>query len=396
MSDRRLLYAAGFLRATAVAMTGVLLGLYLPTLGLDTAATGLVVGAGLAGGALATLLATLWVERIGRRRFLAGVALVSALGTAAAAFVSAPAALAAVAFLGMLNGMGRDRGAASVLEQALLPSTTDDRGRTGVFARYTVLQDVGSALGSLLAAAPALLVATAGLGRLDAQRAGLLLCALLLLPGFFLYRGLSPAVVPPPAPRVPLAPESRRVLARICGLFALDGIGGGFLTTALLTVFFKARFDASDGAVAGLFFGSRVLNALSHFGAAWLARRIGLVNTMVFTHIPGSLLLVTVAFAPSFPVAAVLFLLREGLVEMDVPTRSSYVMAVVRPEERTFASGATHLVRVAAWAVAPSLAGLFMKGMALGVPLFAGAGLKITYDVLLWVSFRKLKPPEER
>src|SRR5205814_7353889 len=138
-------------------------------------------------------------------------------------------------------------------------------------------------------------------------------------------------------------------------LFALDSLGGGFLTTALLSFFFFARFGVSPATVGLLFFGARLANALSHLLAAWLARRIGLVNTMVFTHLPSSLLLVTVGFAPSFPVAAVLFLLREGLVEMDVPTRSSYVVAVVRPEERTFATGATLLVRLAAWAVAPAL-----------------------------------------
>jgi predicted MFS family arabinose efflux permease len=144
-----------------------------------------------------------------------------------------------------------------------------------------------------------------------------------------------------------------------------------------------------------LFFGARLANALSHLAAAWLARRIGLVNTMVFTHVPSSLLLVTVAYAPSFPVAAALFLLREGLVEMDVPTRQSYVMAMVRPEERTFASGVTNLVRMGAWAVAPSFAGLFMSGLSLATPLYAGAGLKLAYDVLLFFSFRRLKPPEE-
>lgn len=397
MNDRRLLYAAGFLRATAVAMTGVLLGLYLPALGLDTAATGLVVGAGLAGGALATLAATLRAERWGRRRFLLGLAVLTTAGTAASAFLDTPGALAAVAFLGMMNGMGRDRGASAVLEHALLPSTTDDRGRTGVFARYTVLQDVGSALGCLAAGLPSLLAGAGPGSEVASLRWGLLGCSALLLPGVLLYGRLSPGLVAPAREEeTRLSPESRGVLARLCALFALDGIGGGFLTTALLTVFFRRRFDASGEAVALLFFGSRVLNALSHFGAAWLARRIGLVNTMVFTHIPGSLLLLTVAFAPSFPVAAALFLLREGLVEMDVPTRTSYVMAVVRPGERTTASGATSLVRTASWAVAPSLAGWFMGGVVLATPLFVGAGLKISYDLLLWRSFRRLRPPEER
>jgi predicted MFS family arabinose efflux permease len=190
--------------------------------------------------------------------------------------------------------------------------------------------------------------------------------------------------------------ESRRILFKISSLFAVDSLAGGFLTTALLAFFFYESFGASEIAVGFLFFGARVLNAGSHLGAAWLATRIGLVNTMVFTHIPSSLLLFTVPFAPNFPTAAVLFLLREGLVEMDVPTRQSYVMAVVRPEERTFASGITHLVRLASWAVAPAFAGLLMRSLSLGAPLLIGAAMKLSYDLLLFAAFRRLKPPEER
>jgi hypothetical protein len=179
-------------------------------------------------------------------------------------------------------------------------------------------------------------------------------------------------------------------------LFAIDSLAGGFLTTAMMSFFFFERFGVSEAVIATLFFGARLLNSVSHLGAAWLAKRIGLVNTMVFTHIPSSLLLVTVAFAPSFPVAAVLFLLREGLVEMDVPTRQSYVLAVVEPSERTVVSGITMLVRLAAWAVAPGFAGLLMTGNTMFLPLVIGAAMKITYDILLWRAFRGLKPPEER
>jgi hypothetical protein len=181
----------------------------------------------------------------------------------------------------------------------------------------------------------------------------------------------------------------------VCALFALDGLGGGFLTTAMLAYFFFERFGVGEASVALLFFGARVMNAASHLGAAWLSKHIGLVNTMVFTHIPSSLLLVTVAFVPSFPVAAVLFPLREGLVEMDVPTRQSYVFAVVAPEERSLASGVTNLVRLGAWAVAPAFAGLVSTEGSLFVPLVIGAAMKIAYDVLLFAAFRKVRPPEE-
>ena len=414
--DRRLLYAAAFLRSLATALVGVLLGLHLARLGLSAGEIGLVVAAGLAGAAAAALLVTLRGDRLGRRRALAGLALLAAAGGVTLAFASRPAALAfaGIAFLGMVNGMGRDRGAALILEQAALPATAPDAGRTRAFAWYNVLQDAGHAAGSLLAGLPVWLGRT-GIGEPASYRAAWLLYAALLAAGVPLYARLSPAIEAarsaagsgPATNAVPrgsvegrlagaaaLSPESRRIVARICGLFALDGLGGGLLTTALVSYFFFERFGVGAAAIGLLFAAARVANALSHLGAAWLAARIGLVNTMVFTHLPSSFLLVTVAFAPSFPVAAALFLLREGLVEMDVPTRQSYVMAMVRPEERTAAAGATHIVRLATWAVAPAAAGLFMEG-ALATPLVLGAGLKIAYDLLLYRAFRKLRPPEE-
>jgi len=393
-ADQGRLCFAAFLRATATGLVAVLLGLYLARLRVGPAAFGLVVAAGLAGAALASLLATLRGDRLGRRRFLIGLTVLGGAGALAVPLVTAPLALALCAFLGMLNGMGRDRGAALVLEQAALPETTTNAGRTALFAAYNVLQDAGHALGSLLAITPALLV-TRGLGDLLALRVSFGLLALLALAPLPLYLGLSPAVEKhAPAPTVRLTPSSRRLLARISALFALDSLGGGFLTTAFLSLFFSERFAVGAETLGLLFFAARVLNALSHVGAALLARRIGLVNTMVFTHVPSSLLLVTVAFAPSFPVAAALFLLREGLAEMDVPTRQSYVMAVVRPEERTFASGLTHLVRMGAWAVAPALAGLLATA-SLMTPLVVGAAMKVAYDGLLYAACRRTRPPEE-
>ncbi|MBI4989979.1 MAG: MFS transporter [Rhodocyclales bacterium] len=396
MNDRRLIYAAAFLRALATGMAGVLLGLTLARLGFSAAAIGAVLSAGLAGATLALLVVTWAGDRLGRRRCLLWLSLLGAAGGIGAALVSGPLAMAAAAFVGTLNGMGRDRGAALVLEQAILPATADDAGRTAVFARYNVLTDIGHALGALLAAAPTLLV-VAGIDETQAYRAMFLLYALLLAAGAPLALKLSSAAETGAAgPRRPVSPESKKIIWKISGLFAIDSIAGGFLGSALLSYFFFERFAVSAAMIGGLFFAARGLNALSHLGAAWLAARIGLVNTMVFTHIPSSVLLASVAFAPNFWVAAILFLLREGLVEMDVPTRQSYVMAVVGPEERTWASGVTHLVRVGGWAVAPSFAGWLMQAASLGAPLFIGAGMKIAYDLLLWRAFRKLRPPEER
>ena len=394
--DRSILYAAAFLRALATAMIAVLIGIHLAKLGFDPATIGSVVSAGLAGAAAAALVVTLAADRIGRRRALVLLGLLGALGGAAVALAAQPVVVWLAAFFGMLNGMGRDRGASMILDQVLLPSTTTDDRRTYAFAYYNVVQDVGHALGSLLAGLPTLLRPLLHLPEGESLRWAVGLYALLLLVTAILYSGLSPAAEPAKATKkVEVTPETRRIVTRISALFALDSLGGGFLTTAMLSLFFFTRFGVGEGVVGVLFFAARAANALSHVGAAWLARRIGLVNTMVFTHIPSSLLLVTVPFAPTFPIAAALFVLREGLVEMDVPTRQSYVMAVVRPEERTFASGVTHLVRLSAWAIAPGFAGLFMRGASLAAPLFIGAGMKIAYDVLLYSAFRSVRPPEE-
>jgi len=401
MTDRGRLFAAAFLRALATGMVGVLLGLYLARLGLSSGWLGVTISAGLAGATLSVALATWWGDRIGRRRALFWLAALSAGGGLAMAL--APAGdhgglVLAAAVLGMVNGMGRDRGAALVLEQAILPATTDAAGRTAIFARYNVLMDFGHAIGALAGALPELLALATGMDELAAYRSTFIVYSLLLAAAVPLYAGLTGTAetVPNPAPRIVLAAQSRRVLTRISVLFAIDSIAGGFIGAALISWFFFERFGIPASVIGLLFFGARLMNAISHLGAAWLAARIGLVNTMVFTHIPSSLLLLTVPLAPTFAIAAGLFLLREGLVEMDVPTRQSYVMAMVAPEERTFASGVTHLVRLGGWAVAPAFAGWLMSAVALGSPLMVGAVMKIGYDLALWASFRKLKPPEEQ
>ena len=398
LSDRRRLYAAAFLRAVLTGLMGVLLGLYLARRGFDAIAIGFVIGSGLAGAAMATTIVTFFGDRLGRKLTLIALALFMAAGGVMLLWVQNVAAACAVAFLGMVNGAGRDRAAALALEQAMLPQTTDDAGRTRAFAGYNVMQDVGHALGALGAALPTLIARYSEASELAGYDAAFVLYAVLGLVVAGVYLGLSPAIEAPFKRDAPgtLAPASRRALLQISVLFAIDSLAGGFLGSALLSYFFFERFGIDEAAIAALFFAARVANAVSHLAAAWLAARIGLINTMVFTHIPSSLMLIALAMAPEFWMAAVLFLARELLVEMDVPTRQSYVMAVVQPGERTFAAGITGLVRLGGWAVAPFAAGMLMQGVALATPLLIGAGMKIGYDLLLWRSFRHRRPPEER
>ena len=395
--DRRIVFAASFLRAVANGLIGVIAGIYLAQLGFEPAAWGAVLGAGVAGTAVGAAGVMFWGDRLGRRRWLIALGVLAAAGGIVFALASQIVVLGVAAFLGMLNSLGKDRAAALALEQAILPSTGGDADRTRAFAWYNVIQDVGHALGAGLAVVSPFLRDFAGLAPLDSLRGAVMLYALLYAATATLYLGLSRhAEARADALRVQVSPQSRSILTKMSFLFALDSFAGGFQGSALFAYFFHAQFGASEATIGMLFVGARIMNAFSHLGAAWLAARIGLVNTMVFTHTPSSVLTFTIPFTGSFEMAAVLFLLREGLSEMDVPTRQSYLMAVVQPRERTFAGGVTNLARMCARAVAPVFAGSAMQALTLGAPIMAAAGLKIFYDALLYVSFRKLKAPEER
>jgi len=398
--DARLIYAAAFVRSAIISLIGVIVAIHLAGLGFSITRIGVVIGCGLAGSALATLLVSLRADAWGRRRMLVAFGVLSATGYTALALASDIAILLPLAFLGMLNGMGRDRGGATALEQAILPDTTAADGRTWALAWYNVVLDCGHALGALAGATPVLLSRTLAIDTIAAHRLTFLFCAGVTLVGIVPYLGLSTQTEFAPAADAAVAaasasPETRRVVRRLAVLFGLDSIGGGFLNTTLIAYWFFRRYGTSEAELALLFFAARALNAVSHVGAAWLARRIGLLNTMVWTHLPSSVFLMIAPVAPTATAAAALFLAREALVEMDVPTRQSYVMAVVPRSARTFASGITNVTRTVGWAVGPSVAGAVMQHAALGGPLIIGGTLKIAYDVLLYRSFRHVRPPEE-
>lgn len=393
---RRLLYAAAFLRALGVGLMAVLIGLYCSQLGLSAAQIGAILSAALWGAALAAFVTLAAGPRISERVLLVTLSILPAVGAAVLLSSETFALMLAAAFVGMFSVHGRDRGAIPILEQALFPATTTDADRTRVFAWYNVLLDAGYAVGGLLAALPTLFELSLGFSTLEAMRLSLGLFCVLYAAAAILYAQLPPRT-PGAAPvgLRHLSPESRPIVTKISLLFFLDAFGGGFIGSALFAYFFVEQFGASAAAVAVLFAAGRALSAFSHLAAAWLAKRIGLVNTMVYTHVPSSLLLFTIVAADSFALAAFFFLLREALNEMDVPTRQSYVMAVVRPEERLAAAGITALVRSGGWAAAPILAGLLMQAGGLGLPLVFAGVAKLSYDALLWREFRRVKPPEE-
>jgi MFS family permease len=396
-----LIYGAAFARSTGVGLTGVILGVFLARVGFSPSRIGLVITAGLAGTALATLLTSLRADRLGRRRVAVTINVLAATGGLALSWTSHFSTIVLIGFVGMVNGMGTDRGPLFALEQAVIPQTISVDRRTVALSWHALVMDIGHALGALLAGLPLLLSHGFGLDLLAGYKVTFAIYALLNLTGAVFYLLLS-AAIEADAARVDdvlvarLSPQSRAVVTRLAALSGLDSLGGGFLTDALLAYWFFRRFGISEAHLGLLFSLGNLLNSGSYLIAAWLARRIGLLNTMVFTHIPSSLLLMTVPFAPSPAWAVILYLGWESLVEMDVPARQSYLMAVVRPEERTFSSGVTNLTRSAARSVTPSLAGFVMQHLALGAPLFLGGGLKITYDLLLFTAFRRLKPVEEQ
>ncbi len=394
--QRRILYAAAFLRALAIGLMAVLIALYCARLAMTAAQIGAILSAALWGAALATVV-TLWLgPRLTERELLVGLCVVPVLGGALFLCVDSFALLAGAAFVAMFNVNGRDRGAIPIVEQAIFPATTDDANRTKVFAWYNVLLDSGYAAGGLLAATPALVATAFALGTTEAMRVTLTLFCVLYAVTAVLYSRLPSHVSGAASVGLKqLSPESRPIVVKIGGLFLLDAFGGGFVGSALLAYFFAQRFDVPAAQLAVLFSAGRILSALSHLAAAWLAKRIGLVNTMIYTHVPSSLLLFTIVASDHFALAAFLFLVREGLNEMDVPTRQSYVMAVVKPDERLAAAGVTSLARCVGWASAPMLAGVLMQWGGLGVPLLVAGVTKLAYDVFLWREFRRVKPPEE-
>jgi MFS family permease len=398
--DLLIINTAAFLRSFTFGLTGVVLGIYLFRVGFSSFNIGMVIAGGLVGSALATIGVTAKADRAGRRRTLMVLSLLGAIGAFALALNPPVPVLLLMAFVGMLNGTGTDRSAAFSLEQAIIPGLLPDASRTWGLSWYNVVLDSAGSLGALTAGLPLLLQRWLSFPLLTSYRAVFFGCAFLGVVGAILYLFASAAVeVCKSATEVlpyHISPATKKVVTKLAGLFSLDAFGGGFLTDALVAYWFFRRFGVAEESLGLLFFAVHLLNAASHLGAAWLARRIGLVKTMVFTHLPSSLFLIAAAFAPSLKAAIVLFLCREALVEMDVPARQSYVAAMVLPHERTFASGVTNLARNVFWAVGSSVAGFLMQNVAFSAPLVIGGGAKISYDLLLYRAFRRLRPPEEQ
>ncbi|MCC6210166.1 MAG: MFS transporter [Burkholderiales bacterium] len=394
MPPARAVYLARAIRDFGDGFVAVLLPVYLTALGLSVFQVGLVATLALLGSALLTLgIGFLGARHDHRRLLLAASLLMCASGLAYAASSDAWV-LFIVAFVGTINPSGGSTSVFVPLEHTVLSAAVPPAGRTRAFARYSLVGALAGACGALAAATPDWLQAL-GIGQLAGIRWMFAAYAILGIAGGIAYRQIPARTEASQAPAHALGP-SRRIVYRMALLFSLDSFAGGFTVQSLLALWLFTRFDLSLAAASQFFFWSGVLAAFSFPVAAWIGARIGLVNTMVFTHIPSSLCLIAAAFCDAIEPVLALLLVRAFLSQMDVPTRSSYVMAVVTEAERPAAASVTAVPRSLASAASPALAGaLFAAGLH-AWPLLLCGGLKIAYDLLLLAAFRNLKPPEER
>ena len=394
-SDIFHLYAARAARGLGDGFAFIILPAYLSELGFNPFQIGVVATAALLGTATTTLAVGFLAARYDLRNLLLIGAGVMALTGLAVANFHALAAIVIIVFLGSLNPSTGDLGMIVPLEHAMLARGAQDEERTKVFARYSLIGTASTAAGALGAAMPDFLVSL-GTGRLAALEVMFYVYAALGVVGTLLYRRLPHVHPQHTTPGAAGLGPSRRTVYKLAALFSLDAFAGGFVVPSLLALWLFERFDLSLAVASVFFFWTNVLSALSFPVAARLARRFGLINTMVFTHIPSSLCLVLAAFSPSLPIVLGLLLVRAALAQMDVPTRTSYVMAVVTPAERTAAASVTAVPRTLASSVSPVLSGALLATSFAGLPLVACGVLKIAYDIALLLSFRHVKPPEER
>lgn len=385
------LLAGRALRGFCDGYVAVLLPAYLLALGFDQLAVGLISSATLIGSAIATILVGLAGNRFPQRRLLIWAAVLMTATGAAFAGLSSLWPLLIVAFVGTLNPSSGDVSVFLPLEQARLAGSVTPEARTALFARYGLAGSLSAAFGALAAAVPGWLASHAGVSFLDAMRLMFAVYALTGIALWALYVRLPDSHPQSTSTEAPLGP-SRGIVIRLAMLFSVDAFAGGLVVNALLSLWLMHRFGMSPGAAGQFFFWAGLLTTASQLAAVPLARKIGLLNTMVFTHIPSSAFLIAAAFAPSLPLTLLLLLARSALSQMDVPTRTAFVMAVVTPAERTAATSLTAVPRSLAAAISPVLAGSLMAMGWSAVPLLACGVLKIGYDLTLLAAFRRVRP----
>ena len=400
-TDGKLILSARVIRTFAYGFLSIVLAIYLKLLGFNDLLIGIILTTTLINSVIFTLVASFYADRIGRRKIL--IIYGALMSVAGAIFFTTDnyLALIAAALIGTINVTGSETGAFLSIEQALLPQTVNDnRKRNTIFALYNMAGTFAMSAGILLSGLPTILQQQYGLIQADSIKPLFLVYGALGIGVIIIYSMLSKKIevsenIVKPVTQT-LSPQSKQIVSKLSGLFAVDSFAGGFVIQSIVSFWFFTKFGIDLAALSMIFSVAGVLTAFSFLAAAKIADRIGLVNTMVFTHIPSNVLLMLVGFAPSLPLAIAFYLARMALSQMDVPTRQSYIVAVVTEEERTAAAGITNISRNISQAVSPSLIGYILQILpGLSAPFVLGGALKIAYDIALYVNFRKIKPAEE-
>jgi len=400
--DGKLLLAARIMRTFGYGFLSIIIAIYLRLLGFDNIQIGLLLGSALVNSVIFTLFASFYADRIGRRRLLIIYASLMSVSGLIFTITDNYFLLILAAFIGTMNVTGSETGAFLTIEQATLPQTIRNKQMMNTaFALYNMVGTFSMSVGILLSGLPSLLQEQFyGLSQIESIKGLFILYTLLGLFVIIICIMLSRDIeVKQEAKRTikqTLSPRSKQIVAKLSTLFAVDSFAGGFVIQSVISLWFFTRFGADLAALSYIFSAANVITALSYIAAAKIADRIGLVNTMVFTHLPSNILLILVAFAPSLQLAVILYLIRMTMSQMDVPTRQSYIVAIVNEDERTAASGLTNVSRNIAQTISPSLFGyIFQSSLSLAAPFVLGGVIKIIYDLAFYFNFRNIKPKDE-
>src|SRR5919197_1558018 len=412
-NDGKLLLAARTARTFAYGFLSVILAIYLKLIGFSDLYIGLILTSTLANSVIFTLIASFYADRTGRRKVLIVYAALMSLSGAIFFVTSNYVSLIISAFIGTINVTGTDTGAFLSIEQAILPQTiSDTKKRNTIYAIYNMVGTFAMSAGVLLSGFPSILEHEYGLNQIQSIKPLFLLYSIFGIGVLVIYFLLSNKIevegnnnnnnnnntIKRTKPlKETLSPNSKEIVGKLSGLFAVDSFAGGFVIQSIVSFWFFTKFGVELTTISYIFSIAGVLTAFSFLVAAKIADKIGLINTMVFTHIPSNILLILVAFAPTLPLAIALYLARMALSQMDVPTRQSYIVAVVEEDERTAAAGITNISRNIAQSVSPSLAGYILQSLSfLSAPVVLGGILKIAYEVPLYFNFKSSKPPDEK
>jgi MFS family permease len=399
--DGKLLLCARIVRTFAYGFLSVILAIYLKLIGFDDILIGIILSATLINSVIFTLFASFYADRLGRRNVLILYAIMMSISGTIFFITENPIALIIGALIGTLNITGSETSAFLSIEQSILPQTIkDNRKRNTLFGFYNMAGTFAMGAGILIVNLSILIQNEFEFDQIYAIKLLFLFYSLLGILIIGIYLKLSSSIeikkekIFKPISKT-LNPKSKKIVAKLSGLFAIDSFAGGFAIQSIVSFWFFTKFDIDLSTISYIFSIGSVLTAFSYLIAAKIADKIGLINTMVFTHIPSNILLILLAFAPNLEIAIVFYMVRMALSQMDVPTRQSYIVAVVEEDERTASAGITNLSRNIAQAISPSITGYIIGFLSLSAPFIIGGLLKILYDITLYINFRKIKPAEE-